>query len=80
MLETLSIRLTTFIGNLFLLIIPFANIVFRTPLLAKLKIPQFIVDYMTRDWILLTVLVVFYVVIFIFGTSLFIHFANYGAG
>ena len=49
----------------FLLIIPFANIVFRTPLLAKLKIPQFIVDYMTRDWILLTVLVVFYVVIFI---------------
>lgn len=49
----------------FLLIVPFANIVFRTLLLAKLKIPQFIVDCMTRDWILLTVLVVFYVVIFI---------------
>lgn len=49
----------------FLLIVPFANIVFRTPLLAKMKIPQFIVDYMTRDWILLTILIIFYVVIFV---------------
>lgn len=51
----------------FLLIVPFANIVFRTPLLAKIKIPQFIVDYMTRSGILLAILLIFYVVIFIFA-------------
>lgn len=49
----------------FLLVIPFANIVFRTPLLAKMKIPQFLIDYMTRNWILLTILIIFYVAIFI---------------
>ncbi|WP_173008860.1 glycerophosphoryl diester phosphodiesterase membrane domain-containing protein, partial [Lactobacillus helveticus] len=37
----------------FLLVIPFADIVFRTPLLAKIQIPEFILDYMTRTPILL---------------------------
>lgn len=48
----------------FLLVIPFANVVFRTPLLAKIKIPQFIIDYMTRSGILLAILIIFYLVIF----------------
>lgn len=33
----------------FVLIIPFADLVFRTPLLAKVQIPAFIVDFMTRS-------------------------------
>ena len=39
----------------FLLVIPFADIIFRTPLLAKIQIPQFIIDYLTRNgWLILT--------------------------
>lgn len=49
----------------FLLVIPFANVVFRTPLLAKIKIPQFIIDYMARSGILLAILIIFYLVIFV---------------
>ncbi|MCT3602154.1 glycerophosphodiester phosphodiesterase [Lactobacillus acidophilus] len=49
----------------FLLVIPFANVVFRTPLLAKIKIPQFIIDYMTRSGILLAILIIFNLVIFV---------------
>lgn len=49
----------------FLLVIPFANVVFRTPLLAKIKIPQFIIDYMTRSGILLAILIISYLVIFV---------------
>uniref|UniRef100_UPI003F56C14D glycerophosphoryl diester phosphodiesterase membrane domain-containing protein n=1 Tax=Lactobacillus acidophilus TaxID=1579 RepID=UPI003F56C14D len=49
----------------FLLVIPFANVVFRTPLLAKIKISQFIIDYMTRSGILLAILIIFYLVIFV---------------
>lgn len=49
----------------FLLVIPFANVVFRTPFLAKIKIPQFIIDYMTRSGILLAILIIFYLVIFV---------------
>lgn len=49
----------------FLLVIPFANVVFRTPLLAKIKIPQFIIDYMTRSGILLAILIIFYLVVFV---------------
>lgn len=54
----------------FLLIVPFADIVFRTPLLAKIQIPEFILDYMTRTPILLTILLVFYVIVFFFGVRL----------
>lgn len=64
------------LGSLFLLalylllVIPFADIVFRTPLLAKIQIPEFILDYMTRTPILLTLLIVFYVVVLFFGIRL----------
>ena len=51
----------------FLLIVPFANIVFRTPLLAKIKIPEFIVDYLTRTWWMALILLTFYVIIFVLG-------------
>ena len=54
----------------FLLIVPFADIVFRTPLLAKIQIPEFILDYMTRTPILLTILLVFYVIVFFLGVRL----------
>lgn len=54
----------------FLLVIPFADIVFRTPLLAKIQIPEFILDYMTRTPILLTILIVFYVVVLFLGVRL----------
>lgn len=51
----------------FLLIVPFADIVFRTPLLAKIQIPEFILDYMTRNIWLMIILLVFYLVVFILG-------------
>lgn len=54
----------------FILVIPFADLVFRTPLLAKVKIPEFILDYMTRSGSLLTTLIIFYVVIGILGVRL----------
>lgn len=38
----------------FVLVIPFANLVFRTPLLSKIQIPAFILDFMTRNAFLLT--------------------------
>lgn len=51
----------------FLLVIPFANLVFRTPLLSKVQIPAFILDYMTRNAYLLTGLIVFYTLIVVLG-------------
>lgn len=54
----------------FLLIVPFADIVFRTALLAKIQIPEFILDYMTRTPILLGILCVFYLLIVFFGIRL----------
>ena len=54
----------------FLLVVPFADIVFRTPLLAKIQIPEFIIDYMTRTPLLLTILLVFYAVVLVLGVRL----------
>lgn len=54
----------------FLLIIPFADIIFRTSLLSKIQIPEFIVDYMTRSSLLIIILVAFYLVISILGIRL----------
>jgi glycerophosphoryl diester phosphodiesterase len=51
----------------FVLVVPFADLVFRTPLLAKVQIPQFILDYLTRSALLLTVLLAFYAVMIILG-------------
>lgn len=54
----------------FLLIIPFIDIVFRTPLLAKIQIPEFILDYMTRKLFLLIGLIFFYIIILVLGVRL----------
>ena len=54
----------------FLLIIPFVDIVFRTPLLAKIQIPEFILDYMTRNLFLLIGLLVIYAIILVLGIRL----------
>lgn len=51
----------------FVLVIPFADLVFRTPLLAKVQIPQFILDYLTRSELLLTLLVCFYLLMVFLG-------------
>lgn len=51
----------------FVLVIPFADLVFRTPLLSKVQIPAFILDFMTRNTFLLTVLVSFYTVMVLLG-------------
>ena len=54
----------------FLLIMPFADIVFRTSLLSKIQIPEFILDYMTRSPILLGILIATYIIIFVMGIRL----------
>ena len=54
----------------FLLIVPFADIVYRTPLLAKIQIPEFILDFLMRNVWLASVLTIFYILAFIFGIRL----------
>lgn len=54
----------------FLLIIPFADVVFRTPLLAKIQIPEFILDYMMRKPAFLISLLIVYTLIIILGVRL----------
>lgn len=54
----------------FVLVIPFVDLVFRTPLLSKVQIPEFIVDFMTRSSALLTGLIIFYAIITILGIRL----------
>ncbi|MGF0026420.1 glycerophosphoryl diester phosphodiesterase membrane domain-containing protein [Limosilactobacillus reuteri] len=54
----------------FLLVIPFADIIFRTPLLAKIQIPQFIIDYLTRNGWLISGLLLFYVLMTVLGIRL----------
>ena len=54
----------------FLLIIPFADIIFRTPLLAKIQVPQFIVDYLTRNVWLIGGLTLFYLLMTMIGIRL----------
>lgn len=51
----------------FVLVIPFANLVFRTPLLSKIQMPAFILDFMTRNAFLLTGLLVFYTLMIVLG-------------
>lgn len=51
----------------FVLVIPFADLVFRTPLLSKVQIPAFILDYLTRNTFLVTTLIVFYTVVVVLG-------------
>ncbi|OYS17147.1 glycerophosphodiester phosphodiesterase [Lactobacillus taiwanensis] len=54
----------------FLLIVPFADIVYRTPLLAKIQIPEFILDFLMRNVWLASGLIIFYILTFIFGIRL----------
>lgn len=54
----------------FLLIVPFADIVYRTPLLAKIQIPEFILDFLMRNVWLASGLTIFYILAFIFGIRL----------
>lgn len=57
----------------FLLIIPFVDIIYRTPLLAKIHLPQFIADYMIRSKILVIILIIGYLLILYIGIrSIFI--------
>ncbi|MBU3830224.1 MAG: glycerophosphodiester phosphodiesterase [Candidatus Limosilactobacillus merdavium] len=54
----------------FVLVLPFADLVFRTPLLSKVQIPEFILDFMTRSSLLLTLLIIFYIVTTVLGVRL----------
>lgn len=54
----------------FIFVVPFADIIFRTSLLSKIQIPDFILDYMTRNWILLTILIAFYGMVAVLGLRL----------
>ncbi|OYS18559.1 glycerophosphodiester phosphodiesterase [Lactobacillus taiwanensis] len=54
----------------FLLIVPFADIVYRTPLLAKIQIPEFILDFLMRNVWLASGLIIFYILAFVFGIRL----------
>ncbi len=69
-LKTLRVSSLLLLIAYFIFIIPFADIIFRTPLLSKIRIPDFILDYMTRNWILALILILFYLVIGVLGLRL----------
>lgn len=69
-LKTLRVSSLLLLIAYFIFIIPFADIIFRTPLLSKIQIPDFILDYMTRNWTLALILILFYLVIGILGLRL----------
>lgn len=52
------------------LVIPVAEVIFRTPLLSKIQMGEFIWDYMTRKIILGGILLLFYLLIIIVGARL----------
>lgn len=54
----------------FLLVVPLADVIFRTPLLSKVQISEFILDYLTRTPILLAILIAFYLAALILGARL----------
>lgn len=54
----------------FLLVVPLADVIFRTPLLSKVQISEFILDYLTRTPILLAVFIAFYLAALILGARL----------
>ncbi|QNQ81238.1 glycerophosphodiester phosphodiesterase [Lactobacillus sp. PV034] len=54
----------------FVLIVPFADLVFRTPLLAKIQIPEFILDYMMRKPVFCVSMLIIYSIILILGARL----------
>ena len=58
-----------FIGY-FILIIPFANLIFKTPLLNKAKIPAFIIDFLLTKWQFALLLTIAYLIIFYLGLRL----------
>ena len=54
----------------FLLVVPFADTVYRTPLLAKVQIPEFILDFLMRNVWLASGVIIFYIIAFILGIRL----------
>lgn len=54
----------------FLLIIPFGRYVFSTPLLSKIKIPVFTLEFFLKSWQNMLILVLFYAIIFWISTRL----------
>lgn len=54
----------------FLLIIPFGRYVFRTPLLSKIKIPVFTLEFFLKSWQNMLILVLFYAITFWISTRL----------
>jgi len=54
----------------FVLILPFANVIFRTPLLSKVTIPVFILDYLNENTVFLLLLMVASVAVSYIGVRL----------
>lgn len=54
----------------FLLIIPFGRYVFSTPLLSKIKIPVFTLEFFLKSWQNMLILVLFYAITFWISTRL----------
>ena len=54
----------------FLLIIPFGRYVFSTPLLSKIKIPVFTLEFFLKSWQNMLILVLFYAITFWISTHL----------
>lgn len=59
-----------FFAGYFLLIVPFSGIFFSSPLLSKIVIPEFILDFLLQKPLYATLIGIFYLVIFILSIRL----------
>lgn len=69
-LTKLNLASLGFLGGYFVLIMPFANLIFKTPLLSKVTIPAFIVDFLLNNPLFACLLGLFYLGIFYLGLRL----------
>lgn len=68
--KKVKIQQLSFFLFYFLLIIPFGRYVFSTPLLSKIKIPVFTLEFFLKSWQNMLILVLFYAITFWISTRL----------
>ena len=59
-----------FLAGYLILVVPFANLIFKTPLLSKVRIPTFVMDYLTRTPLVTALISLAYVIVLVLGLRL----------
>lgn len=59
-----------FLAGYLILVVPFANLIFKTPLLSKVRIPTFVMDYLTRTPLATVLISLAYIIVLVLGLRL----------